>query len=98
MKTIKITCFILLLSLAGLAQTKRVLVADETELVQLKASFKIETSNETVFKLILSDLKEVVTKYTVTIKKDRSGAYNMYSIPFKQSDIEKVREFLAKRG
>lgn len=97
MKTLKITCIIILLSLAGYAQTKgRILVADETELVQLKSSFKIETSNEKIFSLLMKDLKSIVTKYTVSIKKDRSGLYNHYSVPFKQSDYEKVRLFLGK--
>lgn len=96
MKTLKLTCFIILLSLAGIAQTKRILVADETELVTLKSSFKIETSNEKIFNLIRSDLKDLVSKYTVSIKRDRSGTYQHYSVPFKQADFEKVREFLKK--
>lgn len=96
MKTLKLTCIILLLSLAGYTQTTKTLVADETELVMLKASFKLETSNEKIFKLILSDLKDLVAKYTVSIKKDRSGLYNEYSIPFKQQDYDRVKIFIDK--
>lgn len=96
MKTLKLTCIILLLSLAGYAQTKRILVADETELVTLKSSFKIETCNDAIFKLIQKEFTSLGFKYTATVKSDRKGLYTMYSVPFKQTEFEKVREFLKK--
>lgn len=96
MKTLKLTCIILLLSLAGYAQTTKTLVADETELVMLKSSFKIETSNETIFKLIEKEFNGLGFKYTATVKSDRSGLYRAYSVPFKMVDLDRVKEFIKK--
>jgi len=94
MKTFKLTCIILLLSLAGYAQTTKTLVADETELVMLKSSFKIETSNETIFKLMEKEFNGIGFKYTATIKGDRAGLYRTYSIPFKMLDLDRVKNLL----
>lgn len=96
MKTLKLTCIILLISLAGYSQTTKTLVADETELVILKSSFKIETSNETIFKLIEKEFTGAGFKYTATVKHDRSGIYKSYSVPFKMTDIDRVKEFIKK--
>lgn len=65
MKTLKLTFIILLLSVCGYSQTNKTLVADETELIMLKSSFKIETSNEKVFKLICDTFKSEGFKYTI---------------------------------
>lgn len=96
MKTLKITCIILLLAVAGYAQTNKTLLADETELVMLKSSFKIECSNEKLFKLIYDEFKGLGFRYTATIKSDRSGLYTMYSIPFKMEQLDMVKSFMQK--
>lgn len=95
MKTLKLTCFIILLSLAGIAQNKT-LVADETELVMLKSSFKIECSNDKLFKLMYDEFKGLGFRFTATIKQDRTGLYTMYSVPFKMEQLERVKQFFIK--
>lgn len=91
------TAFVLLILLScvsykSLAQNKT-LVADETELVSLKSSYKVLTSNEAVFKLICGAFKSEGFKYTVSYKKDRQGLYIEYSIPFKSTDKQRLDEF-----
>ena len=95
MKTIKMTILFLLIGFAGIAQTKK-LIADETTISQLKASVKVETSNETVFKLICASFKDEGFKYTATIKRDRTGLYTVYAIPFKNDQLPKVLQFFEK--
>lgn len=68
-------------------------IADETTLTELKASIKIETSNEAIFSALLKDFKDELTKYTVSFKKDRTGAYKLYTIPFKREQSEKLKQF-----
>lgn len=96
MKTLKLTCIILILSLAGYTQTNKTLVADETELVMLKSSFKIECSNDQLFNMIVAEFKGEGFKYTATIKKDRRSFYTLYSIPFKMEQLERVKQFFIK--
>lgn len=94
MKQIKITILFLLIGFAGMAQSKSKLVADETTLTYLKASVKLETSNEVVFGKILAYFKGELKKYTVEFKSDRSGLYKSYTVPFKNEDIAKVETFI----
>lgn len=81
-------------SIQTFAQSK--LVADETTLTQLKASVKVETSNETIFKLLTESFTGEGYKYSVTIKRDRTGLYKCYTIPFKLVDAERVNQFFDK--
>lgn len=53
------------------------LIADETTIKELKASIKIETSNEAIFNLILKNFE--IKKYTVEILSDRAGVYKSYT-------------------
>lgn len=85
----------LLIGFSGMAQEKKV-VADETTLTQLKASVKVETTNETVFKAICDTFKGEGFKYTVTTKKDRQGLYSAYQINFKNEEREQVLQFFEK--
>lgn len=94
MKTFKLLAFLLMLNIAGYAQTKRTPIADETSIVELKSSIKVETSNDTVFKAITETFEDYLTKYTVTYKKDRKGVYIEYSIPFKSEQSAEVEKFL----
>ncbi len=81
-------------SIKSFSQSK--LVADETTITQLKASVKVETSNETVFKLLTESFTGEGYKYSVTIKRDRTGLYKCYTIPFKLVDADKVNQFFVK--
>lgn len=103
MKTLKLTCIILLLAVAGYAQNNFkqlapdvLLVADETELVLLKSSFKVETCNEAIFSLLKKEFTALGFRYTATIKSDRKGLYTLYSIPFKMVDMDRVKAFFTK--
>lgn len=96
MKKLIITALIAIASFTVQAQTKSKLVADETELVQLKTSFKVVTSNETIFSLLLKEFNVEVTKYTVEYKKDRQGRYKSYSVPFKPELLERLNQFFNK--
>lgn len=71
-------------------------VADETFMKRLKSSVKVETCNEKVFALLLTEFSGIVTKYTVSLKSDRSGAYKEYSIPFKLEYAERLNQFFTK--
>lgn len=77
------------------AQSKSKLVADETEIVKLKSSFKVVTSNEKILSLLLSEFQEV-KRYTVEIKQDRQGKYKEYAVPFKNEWLDKVNRFFTK--
>lgn len=94
MKKLKLLVVLMMLSLATIAQTKtKTLLVDETELIMLKSSFRVETCNDQVFKLVLDKFKKEGFKYTVSIKKDRAGYYSLYSIPFKMAELDIVKEF-----
>lgn len=67
------------------------LITDETTIKELKASIKIETSNETIFSLILKEFD--IKKYTVEFLSDRQGSYRSYTISFKKEDADKVKQF-----
>lgn len=94
MKTLKLTALFLLIGLAGMAQTKKRLVADETTLTELKASIKIETSNATIFNKIWSKFKPTNKRYSVEVKQDRQGEYLQYTIPFKTEQRAEVETYL----
>jgi hypothetical protein len=71
-------------------------IADETFMKRLKSSVKVETCNERIFSLLLTEFSGIVTKYTVSLKSDRSGAYKEYSVPFKLEYEEKLNQFFIK--
>lgn len=96
MKNIILTLFIVLLAITTQAQKQSKLVADETNLVTLKTSFKIETSNLEIFKLMQAEFKSVITKYSVATKSDRKGSYELYTIPFKPENLSRVESFFQK--
>ena len=96
MKRLMITTALALFMLTANAQRQAKLVADETELVTLKSSFKVETSNETIFKLLQAELKDIMLKYSVSVKHDRKGSYNLFIIPFKAVDLKRVNDFFVK--
>jgi len=77
----------------SMAQVKDSLIADETHYTELKASVKIETSNETIF----GQLKQLNwNNYTVSKKHDRNGEYIQYSVYFKKENIDIIRKWIAK--
>lgn len=90
MKKLFFTLAFTLTMFLGYAQT---VIADETTLTELKANIKVETSNEAIFSALLRDFKDELTKYTVSFKKDRTGAYKLYTIPFKREQSEKLKQF-----
>ena len=94
MKSFKITALFLFIGMAGMAQTKKRLVADETILVELKASVKIETCNESIFQRTWSKFKGTNKRYTVELKTDRHGEYTQYTIPFKTEQLKEVETYL----
>lgn len=67
------------------------LIADETTIKELKASIKIETSNETIFSMLIKEF--AVKKYTVELLSDRAGSYRCYSISFKREEGDKLKQF-----
>lgn len=96
MKTLFLTILLAFIVLTTQAQKQSKLVADETNLVTLKTSFKIETSNLEIFGLMQKELKEIITKWNVVTRKDRKGEYFEYSIPFKPEHLNRVVQFFEK--
>jgi len=96
MKTLLLTTLLAFIVLTTQAQKQTKLVADETNLVTLKTSFKIETSNLEIFNRMQTELKEIITKYSMSIKSDRHGKYQVFSIPFKPEHLNRVNQFFEK--
>jgi len=95
MKTIKLTCLILLMSLAGFGQRyKSRLVADETTIKQLKYSFIVNTCNDTIFKLIQTRFNVNVTDYYRKKRKSFKTSYFDYTIRFRQTQLTEVEQYL----
>lgn len=94
MKTLKLTCFILLLSFVGYTQIRRVPVADETFLKHYKNYVELETSNEVIFKLLVSEFKADGLKYTAEVFKSSRGYETKYTVKFKKSQREHLTRFL----
>lgn len=67
------------------------LIADETTIKELKASIKIETSNETIFSMLIKEF--AVKKWTTEILVDRKGAFKSYTISFKSIEVDKLKQF-----
>lgn len=98
MKKLSLT-FALFIGLAFAAQAQTTkkntrLVADETTLTETKTTVKVVTSNETIWKYLITKYKSNFSKYTVEFKRDRKGDYNEYTIPFKIEQLPEVEEFL----
>lgn len=96
MKTIILTTLLAFVMLTTQAQKQSKLVADETNLVTLKTSFKIETSNPEIFNRMQTELKDLILKWSVAVKSDRKGSFNLYTIPFKPEHLNRVNQFFEK--
>ena len=94
MKKLIITALIAIASFNVNAQNKP--VADETNIVQLKTSFKVVTSNQKIIDLLLADKELNVLKWSVSVKQDRLGSYKEYVISFKNELMSKVQSFFTK--
>jgi len=95
MKTIKLTCLILLLSLAGFGQRyKSRLVADETTIKQLRESFIVNTCNDSIFKLVQERFNVPSTDYYRNKRKSLKTAYFDYTIRLRQEQLTEVETFL----
>ena len=95
MKTIKLTCLILLMSLAGFGQRyKSILVADETTIKQLKYSFIVNTCNDSIFKLIQQRFNVNVADYYRKKRKSFKTPYFDYTIRFRQTQLTEVEQYL----
>lgn len=95
MKPIKLTCLILLFSLAGFGQRyKSRLVADETTLTELKYSFIVNTCNDSIFKLIQARFTFPSTDYYRKKRKKLKTPYFDYTIRFKKSQLTEVENYL----
>lgn len=84
----------LALAVAMFTAQSQTLVADETTIKELKASIKIETSNETIFSMLIKEF--AVKKWTTEILTDRAGSYRSYTFSFKKEDADKVKQFFTR--
>lgn len=66
-------------------------VADETTLTEMKSGFKIETDNDSIFKLTLKAIRP--RSYSVTFKTDRHGEYTHHVLYYKPEDLDKIRNY-----
>ena len=71
-------------------------IADETELIQLKSSFKVVTCNQKIMDLLLAEEKLGIVKYSVALKFDRLGRFKEYTISFKNELLDTVKQFFTK--
>ena len=90
-----IICLILLISLAGYGQRyKSILVADETTIKQLKYSFIVNTTNDSIFKLIQQRFNVNATDYYRKKRKSFKTPYFDYTIRFRQTQLTEVEQYL----
>src|SRR5690606_23296900 len=72
---------------------EKVLVANQTYIVETPSAFRVETSNKEMAKEILNRLSLHFNKVNITEKKDRHGEYWHYSFTFKASSWNTVISF-----
>ena len=95
MKTLKLTCLILLMSLAGFGQRyKSRLVADETTIKQLRESFIVNTTNDSIFKLLQTRFTVRAVDYYRKKRKSFKTLYFDYTIRFRQTQLTEVEQYL----
>jgi hypothetical protein len=92
MKKIIVSAFIIALSFSASAQ-KTKLVADETNLISLKNSFKIESSNSFITSALIKEFKTVMSGHRVKLKTNRKAQYEVVTIKFKPEYLTKVNQF-----
>lgn len=90
----KKTIITVLIVVSSLWVTAQETIADETTLTEMKSGYKVETDNDSVFKMTLQNLKP--RSYTVTFKKDRYGEYQHVVLYYKKEDIADIRKWFAK--
>jgi hypothetical protein len=90
----KKTLLLVLLISCSLWTVAQETVADETTLTELKSSVKIETDNDSIFKLTLQAIRP--RSYSVTFKKDRHGDYTHHVLYYSKEDIDRIKNWFSK--
>lgn len=90
----KLLTSLVLIVACNLWASSQELVADETTLTELKSSVKIETDNDSIFKLTLKAIRP--RSYSVTFKTDRHGEYTHHVLYYKPEDLDKIKKWFAK--
>jgi hypothetical protein len=87
----KKTLLLVLLISCSLWTVAQETIADETTLTEMKSGFKVETDNDSIFKLTLQAIRP--RSYTVTFKKDRYGEYQHVILYYKPEDLDRIRNY-----
>ena len=88
-KTITLT--LVLIVCCNLFTMSQEVIADETTLTELKSGYKVETDNDSIFRMTLKELKP--RSYTVSFKKDRYGEYQHVVLYYRKEDIDNIRKY-----
>lgn len=87
---------VMLVGITTQAQTKKLLIADETWFAESKTTMTITTSNETISDMIVKEFNSDITRLTVVRKKDRKGFYLERTIVIKQDRHNDFVSFINK--
>lgn len=93
-KTITLTLTLVMILACNMWAISQETIADETTLTEMKSGFKVETDNDTIFKMTPQAIKP--RSYTVTFKKDRYGEYAHCVLYYRPEELEKIKKYFAK--
>jgi len=86
---------LMLVSMSTYAQkSSKMMVADETWYTQSTNTFKIITSNDSIYKMLTTQFGNVIPAISSKRKTDRNGEYIEYSITFNNAQYNDVVRFL----